>query len=184
MWRLTAMEHGRRGRSQRPAAQGAPIVENNSRTDAPKHDVEPASTTHQKAGPAIRKGNPAKSAKPPSTVQIRPAPPFSARIRSFVPPSHKRARANCLELCSGRRARPLQVADTADGWRIDDLEGRGLLDLRRTASQSQFTRMKDEGAVSHGFRLFVFGTPMRPSRPLRCQGWLPSRLSTPAPGSE
>lgn len=34
--------------------QGGEKVENNSRTHTPKHDVEPAGTTHQKAGPAIR----------------------------------------------------------------------------------------------------------------------------------
>jgi hypothetical protein len=52
---------------------------NNSRTETPKHDVEPTSTTHQKAGPAVKKGNPPKSAKPPSPVQIRAAPPKSLR---------------------------------------------------------------------------------------------------------
>jgi hypothetical protein len=62
-------------------------LENNSRTDAPKHHGEPASTTHQKAGPAIRKGNLAKSAKPPSPVQIRAAPPFflgNSRVWAFA----------------------------------------------------------------------------------------------------
>ena len=63
-----------------PAARGGggagAALENVSRTETPKHDVEPASTTHQKARPAIRTGNPAKSAKPPSPVQIRAAPPI------------------------------------------------------------------------------------------------------------
>ena len=51
-------------------------LENNSRTETPKHDVRPGTSKHQKAGPAIRTGNLAKSAKPPSPVQIRAAPPI------------------------------------------------------------------------------------------------------------
>jgi hypothetical protein len=83
-------------------------VENNSRTHTPKHDGEPASTTHQKAGPAVKKGNPPKSAKPPSPVQIRAAPPFS-RENSTIPPLGGRAArlqlfSNVLEL-GGRRTR-------------------------------------------------------------------------------
>ena len=46
-------------------------VENNSRTVTPEHDVKPAKTHYQKAGPAIKKENLAKSAKPSSPVQIR-----------------------------------------------------------------------------------------------------------------
>jgi transposase len=44
-------------------------VENNSRTITPEHHVKPAKTNYQKAGPAIRTQNLAKSAKPPSPVQ-------------------------------------------------------------------------------------------------------------------
>jgi hypothetical protein len=52
-------------------------IENNSRTETPKHDAKPGRSKHQKAGPAVNTYNPAKSAKPPSPVQIRAAPPKS-----------------------------------------------------------------------------------------------------------
>jgi len=79
--------------------------ENDSRTDAPKHDVEPASTPHQRAGPAIRKGNHSKSAKPPCPVQIRAAPPFSMSKIDRLRPRRANARSPIgLRWTTGRRA--------------------------------------------------------------------------------
>jgi hypothetical protein len=54
-------------------------VESNSRTVTPKHRVEPATTRHQNTGQNSKINNPERSAKPPSPVQIRAAPPNSIR---------------------------------------------------------------------------------------------------------
>jgi ABC-type antimicrobial peptide transport system permease subunit len=107
-WGRARDDGGRVGGTLLPSAAVAPRnpieLENNSRTDAPKHDVERASTTHQKAGPAIRKGNPAKSAKPPSPVQIRAAPPkFPWKTAPFVPWQYKQALANVPKFRSLQR---------------------------------------------------------------------------------
>jgi hypothetical protein len=50
--------------------------ETNSRQIAPKHHGKPAIIRDQKTRPVNKIDNFAKSAKPPSPVQIRAAPPF------------------------------------------------------------------------------------------------------------
>jgi hypothetical protein len=99
-------------------------------TASAQHQGKPAIIRDQRTRPVNKIDNFAKSAKPPSPVQIRAAPPFFRANSMVCAAPAQSGRANCLELCSGRRARPLQVADMADGWRSDDLEGRGLQDLR------------------------------------------------------
>jgi hypothetical protein len=78
-------------------------VENNSRTITPEHHVKPAKTNYQKAGPAIRKENLAKSAKPPSPVQIRAAPPnLQCKFDRLSAAGNKRTSANGLQWTTNR----------------------------------------------------------------------------------
>jgi hypothetical protein len=51
-------------------------LETNSRQLTPKHDGKPAIIRDQRTRPVNKIDNPAESAKPPSPVQIRAAPPF------------------------------------------------------------------------------------------------------------
>jgi hypothetical protein len=60
---------------QRFAGSGVPNLGPNLGPITPEHQGKPASTTYQKTRPANKIDNRAESAKPPSPVQIRAAPP-------------------------------------------------------------------------------------------------------------
>ena len=72
-------------------------LETNSRRITPKHHGKPAIIRDQRTRPVNKIDNLAKSAKPPSPVQIRAAPPISG-ANSAIPRSKKHRGATSIVL--------------------------------------------------------------------------------------
>ncbi len=115
-------------------------VQSNCSPRRPKHHVRAGETSNQRARRINNLANPAKSAKPPSPVQIRAAPPNSAQIRSFVRRRRKRLLRDGLKLL---RSICLQIPQHIDSLRVADVrvrQGGGLEDLHpRRAARSRHT---------------------------------------------
>jgi hypothetical protein len=91
----------------------------------PKHQGEPASTEYQKTRPANKIQSRAESAKPPSPVQIRAAPPIFQFEFDRVCPSGMRAEDDVARYtlrgrhdARGRRAAPPRPAQSSTQARL------------------------------------------------------------------
>ena len=106
------------------AGAGAGKTREQFETDAPKHDGEPAITRTRGQGQSTRTTTLTKSAKPPSPVQIRAAPPFLKLVDAVTCGRHIREPSCQLQ------SRTVHLAEQPVFDVLDGLPMRGIEDVR------------------------------------------------------
>ena len=126
-------------------------IETNSRQITPKHDGKPAIIRDQRTRPVNKIDNLTKSAKPPSPVQIRAAPPFFRRMSSVPAGARLAGHSLCSEEPSIRSSVPSRGFHKS--LRCDELSASDLCrggGLETSASASRPRRMRSIGRSAAG----------------------------------
>ena len=162
-------------------------IETNSRQITPKHDGKPAIIRDQRTRPVNKIDNLTKSAKPPSPVQIRAAPPFFRRMSSVPAGARLAGHSLCSEEPSIRSSVPsrgLRKSLRCDELSASDLCRGGGFETSASASRPRRMRSIGRSAAGATAPTHVLDQPLTedttgivvPDRGSNTRGEAPSRI--------